>query len=410
MNGEAFRYDRLAPVGAFESVGDPAVYTALPDDWVIGVTDVVNSTEAIAAGRYKAVNMAGAAGVSAVANAIRSLDFPFVFGGDGAVLAVPPQAEAATAEALAATMRLVEEELRLALRAGLIPVAAIRRAGREVAVARYAVSPHASYAMFTGGGVTWAEGELKAGRIGLAPAPPGSRPDLTGLSCRWAPITRRHGLILSVLVSPAEGAEPAAFRRTIEAVLALASREERSGHPVAEAGPRFAFLPSALRTEAALTRAPGQGFGARFAGIAREMVAAIALDRLKRRAGGFDPARYRRLTAQNSDFRKYEDGLRMTIDCAPTTAEAVSSLLAEAESQGIVDYGLHAQDAALMTCIVPAYSADDHLHFLDGAGGGYAMAAKSLKERRAGRRRDGGALTRDEAASSPPLPSGERAG
>ena len=28
-----------------------------------------------------------------------------------------------------------------------------------------------------------------------------------------------------------------------------------------------------------------------------------------------------------------------------------------------------------MTCIVPSYVSDDHVHFLDGAGGGYALAA-----------------------------------
>ena len=35
-------------------------YRPLPDDWVIGFSDVVGSTQAIANGRYKAVNMVGA--------------------------------------------------------------------------------------------------------------------------------------------------------------------------------------------------------------------------------------------------------------------------------------------------------------------------------------------------------------
>ena len=43
-----------------------------------------------------------------------------------------------------------------------------------------------------------------------------------------------------------------------------------------------------------------------------------------------------------------------------------------------------------MTCIVPSYVSDDHVHFLDGAGGGYALAALNLKEKRA--RRDGAGL------------------
>jgi hypothetical protein len=40
----------------------------------------------------------------------------------------------------------------------------------------------------------------------------------------------------------------------------------------------------------------------------------------------------------------------------------------------------------LITCLVPSVLQDDHLHFLDGAGGGYALAAKGLKERLSARR------------------------
>ena len=54
-------------------------------------------------------------------------------------------------------------------------------------------------------------------------------------------------------------------------------------------------------------------------------------------------------------------------------------MLDEARSQGVADYGLHAQDTALMTCIVPNHLESDHMHFVDGAGGGYAKAAEMLK-------------------------------
>ena len=69
---------------------DPARYTPLPPDWSIGVADIVQSTKAIAENRYKAVNMAGAAVIAAVTNALGNREFPFVFGGDGASFAVSP--------------------------------------------------------------------------------------------------------------------------------------------------------------------------------------------------------------------------------------------------------------------------------------------------------------------------------
>jgi hypothetical protein len=33
-----------------------------------------------------------------------------------------------------------------------------------------------------------------------------------------------------------------------------------------------------------------------------------------------------------------------------------------------------------MTCVVPSPLAGDHMHFIDGAAGGYAMAAAMLKK------------------------------
>ena len=52
------------------------------------------------------------------------------------------------------------------------------------------------------------------------------------------------------------------------------------------------------------------------------------------------------------------------------------------DTAGAVRFGLHRQDAALMTCFVPSYSASDHVHFVDGARGGYASAAAAIKAAR----------------------------
>ena len=82
----------------------------VPDGWTIGIADVVASTKAIAEKRYKAVNMAGAAVIAAVTNALGGREFPFVFGGDGASFAVSPRDAAAARDALAATAAWADGE------------------------------------------------------------------------------------------------------------------------------------------------------------------------------------------------------------------------------------------------------------------------------------------------------------
>src|SRR5882757_10930535 len=143
-------YSSLPIFRDFTHVMDPALFRPLPDDWVVGVADIVQSTKAIAENRYKAVNMAGAAVIVAVTNALGDREFPFVFGGDGASFAVPAADAAAAREALTATAAWVHDDLDLTLRTGLVPVSDIRARGLDVRIARYAPSENISIAMFSG--------------------------------------------------------------------------------------------------------------------------------------------------------------------------------------------------------------------------------------------------------------------
>src|SRR5664279_2984838 len=54
-------YASLPILRDFTRVMDPGLFAPLPDGWLVGIADVVQSTKAIAENRYKAVNMAVAA-------------------------------------------------------------------------------------------------------------------------------------------------------------------------------------------------------------------------------------------------------------------------------------------------------------------------------------------------------------
>src|SRR3954465_14225024 len=141
-DGTDIFYGALQVFRRFGSLMDPAMYAPLPDDWTLGVADIVESTKAIENQRYKAVNMAGASVIAAVTNALEGREFPFVFGGDGASFAVSPDDLVRAREALAATAVWVEESLHLVMRVALVPVAAIRAQGLDVRVARFGPSPN----------------------------------------------------------------------------------------------------------------------------------------------------------------------------------------------------------------------------------------------------------------------------
>ena len=204
------------------------------------------------------------------------------------------------------------------MRVALIPLAAIRRQGLDVRVARYGPSENLSYAMFAGGGLAWADEAVKRGEFAVTPAPPGTWPDLTGLSCRFEEFRAARGLILAVLVMPAACGDPVAFRALTEDIVALVESSPEAGEPLPAGGPKLGWPPQGLALETHTV--PGGGFK-RARVLARTLLYFLIM-RSGLRVGGFVPATYLRQVMENSDFRKYDDGLRMIIDCTPELADA----------------------------------------------------------------------------------------
>ncbi|RDJ10473.1 DUF3095 family protein [Rhizobium grahamii] len=323
--------------GEFTKMLDPSVYEALPDDWLIGITDVVSSTSAIKSGRYEDVNYAGASVIAAVGNAWGDFDFPFVFRGDGAAFALPPHGIMTAISAMRQVANFARSSLDLALRVGLLTVGEIRSNGHDVRIARYAASESATYAMFAGGGLKWAERQIKRGRYLVKPGSYTTEPDLTGLTCDWKPFPSQRGEILSLLVEPYEHTSPEAFASVAGRVLSVLEAGAQHAQPLS-----------------------------RDTAVPRDGTRSLDVE-------GWSAV------ASNSDFRKYDDGLRLTLDCTPEQIETVEAMLAAAKARGEINFGLHRQSHALMTCFVPSGRPESHLHFLDGMGGGYAKAAEMME-------------------------------
>jgi hypothetical protein len=375
-------FDTVPVFDDFGGVTNLDNYRPLPDDWALVSGDIVNSTGAIQQGSYKMVNMAGAAIISALVNALDNRQLPFVFGGDGATVAIPPSGIDKARVAISAVRTWTDEEMGLEMRAAIIPLSEIRRAGVEVLVARFKASEHASYAMFAGGGASWAEARMKAGEFSVPKAPANSRPDLKGLSCRWSPIPSRHGEIVSVIAVPTESGDSAAFRDLIRNIVAIASGEDRGGHPVPADGPKPGLTRQSLELEAQAQAPKGQRLKARMSAV-MQYVLGNTLARFNIKLGDFDSRRYKSDVSDNSDFRKFDDGLKMTIDVDGNRLARIEALLEEAAAKGVARYGLHKQENALITCFVINPMQRDHMHFIDGAAGGYALAATQLKEKAA---------------------------
>jgi hypothetical protein len=322
--------------------------------------------------------MSGASVISAVLNAVGREDFPFVFSGDGAVIAVPGTLEEMVRGALAGVKVWVKEELGLELRVALVPLKAIRSQGHDVRVARYSASQFVSYAMFAGGGTSWAEEQMKLGHFHVQQGPHGTRPDLTGLSCHWNPMEARNGEIVSIIVMPGQlGAGPE-FGSLIKKIISISAEQNRAGHPLPVEGLELDLSFSGVEREARARSSRAWRWLARLQ-IMLQVAAVMVFQKLKIRFGSFDPSLYAREVAGNADFRKFDDGLKMTIDMDDSRRHRIETCLTAAQAAGVVRFGLHRQKSALVTCFVPTPLARNHIHFIDGAGGGYAVAMQKMR-------------------------------
>ena len=219
---------------------------------------------------------------------------------------------------------------------------------------------------------------MKAGEYAIPEAPPGTIPDLTGLSCRWSNVRARNGSILSVVIQPVGSASGPEFAQLTKEVIAIARHLDRGGHPVPDEGAVTRWPPPGLTLEAHASHGVVP-----LASHRRKLLWVTLLNwfflRWKIPVNGFDPAHYTVTVGRNADFRKFDDGLKMTLDCDAVTQLQLRKVLDQAAADGIIRYGLCEQDEAMMTCIVPSILTDDHVHFIDGAAGGYTQAAARIK-------------------------------
>ncbi len=352
-------------------------YQSLPGDWLIAVTDVVQSRQAIKQGRFKPVNMAGVAMISAIMNALGHQDIPYIFGGDGAALACAPAEKELVENALAKTIAWVADELSLELRAALVPLSEIRKAGFEVLVSAVQVSSAVVNFAFIGGGIAKAEKLMKEGEFRIERAAGADYPDLNGLSCRWTPIKKKGSRIISLIVEPPEGHSHVSAP-VMHQILKLVQGDVSDGHPISTDGPIPQWPPAGLDLEARARREGGSMIVTKLALYFYSLFAWM-LFKTGLKFGEFDPVRYRKFTGLNTDYRKIQDGIRMTVCLDDSAVERLRQYLEEQHVAGTLHYGMSEQDQAVLTCYVPSIGTDAHYHFLDGAGGGYAAAADAIK-------------------------------
>jgi hypothetical protein len=129
----------------------------------------------------------------------------------------------------------------------------------------------------------------------------------------------------------------------------------------------------------ALARAGRRQFWISYLPLLLQTLAQGWAERFGKRFGSYDAPKYRQEMLAQTDYRKFDGMLRMVLDVTPAQADALEAMLMEEHAAGRVNFGLHRANPALMTCLVFDLAAADHVQFIDGGDGGFALAAVQFK-------------------------------
>ena len=385
MGTETF-YLELPVIDDFVDVSNPSVYAMLPGDWHVVVTDVKDSTKAIEKGGYKVVNLLGASSIIAVLNLVKSFSLPFVFGGDGATICVPPSLVDRVKRSLVATKLMATEVYKLDLRVGIVPLGYIRQCGHDVLVARYRISENFVQAVFSGGGLQFAEECIKdssaARQFTLEVGDVEPEADFSGLECRWQNVPSPRGEVVTLIVQAVGGDAlrmNATYRDVIGKIREIYGTDAMC-RPVHERDLSMALTERQLSGESNV-RSFGKGFLYRmwyWLKIRYGVVLGWYLMNMKVVTKNMKWGDYKSQLVANTDYKKFDDKLRQVLSGTADQRERLTTFLEERFRRHELAYGIHVASTALITCLIFNYNGA-HVHLVDSDDGGYAVAAIQLK-------------------------------
>ncbi len=383
MNNDQF-YSRL-PVNEIplsDLLTEEHLFYKVPANWYVVITDIKNSTGAVLEGLHEAINLVATGSIVALLNiAFKSnLTVPFFFGGDGASFIIPPALLDTTMQALLQHRENTKNNFNLELRVGYVPVAEIYEQEHAINITKLRTSELFAIPVLLGNGLTYAEKKVKGPDYKFAALPAtNAELDLSGMQCRWDRIKppENYFEVVSLLVIALEGVKQSlAFKKVIDSVDAIYG-PPHTRKPISVGKLRLKTTLTKLRLE---MRARVGGF--RLFYLLNIWVRTfIGYFYFKTKKGKV----YLHNLVDMSDTLVIDGRINTVISGTAQQRELLEIALSKMERDGEILYGLYVSKESVMSCYVRNLNAG-HVHFVDGAEGGYTKAAGVIKQKNASQR------------------------
>ncbi|WP_034887438.1 DUF3095 family protein [Gillisia sp. Hel_I_29] len=361
-------------------VANKALFSKIPEDWYALAADIKNSTEAVRTGKHDQINLVATGTVIAILNLAysKNITIPFFFGGDGATMLIPNELLQSAMAALNQHRINTKENFGLELKIGALPIKDIYSKGISLELLKVKISEILTIPVVLGEGLQYAENKIKA-RYSSSDNVDNKIPDLLdleGMECKWDKISppNSNQEVVSLIVTASKNTDPSeVFSKVLHSIDTIyGSLDRRKPISVKRLNLKASLrkLNEEMRTKL--------GKYDLFYLIKNWYTTVIGKYYWSNTLAG---KTYLQKLVELTDTLTIDGRINTVITGTPQQRKSLASYLDNLEEKGKIKYGLHVSEQSVMSCYVRDFKIDDHIHFVDGAGGGYTKAANQLKNK-----------------------------
>lgn len=357
---------------------DSTYSNSVPNDWHVIVTDVKNSSIAIAEGNHFVVNLIATGSIIAILNIAKNykISVPYFFGGDGATIIIPKEIKDECIKALKKHQDNSFKNYGLFLRVGEMPVADVYENNHQLEIAKSKVNDLYSMPIIIGGGLHYAERIIKKHQNEYSQQDiEDYKVNLEGMECRWdkiKPPSTEHK-VLSLLVTANNNDEQRAIYADILDALESIYGPHQERSPVTING---------LNLKASWKHVHNEQMIREGSKNIKKLIKQLIYNVVGKAYVKYDSEVKEYLTqlVQLTETLVLDGRLNTVITGSKIQHDKLIAYLTKLEASNKINFGYHTSSECIMSCYVRDRKGK-HVHFVDGGNGGYTKAANTYKSK-----------------------------
>jgi hypothetical protein len=363
-------------------VFEASYFTKVPESWLIIIADVKNSSSAVTAGRHNDVNLVAAGSLIVGLNIARdyNIDIPFFFGGDGGTMLVPSEILSAVIAGLHAHNQNSIQNFELEMHIGSISVKEIIEAGHDVKIAKVQFGKDFNKAIVLGDGLQYAESLIKKPGVQNAGEGELAELNLTGLECRWnrvKPPSEENEIVCYLIeaIDPLHQIE--VYRNVLTKIDEIYGSIE-TRNPLSADRLKLLLTFDKIKKEL-LTKYGKLKLNNFMKNFVNTFIGRLYF-RYNWKVNNLRGKEYLRQIISNADTLTIDGRINTIITGKMDKRIQFIKYLSAKEKEGELIFGHHISKESVMTCYIENRNSK-HIHFVDGADGGYTEASKEFKNK-----------------------------